>query len=254
MMQFPKSCLVFTVVLLIVPILGSACSPQPIRQPFVQRWLRKDPCASPCWEGITLGTTTQEDAIHILKEDINVFITDDGGLTSTLDPKSARTIRWDWTDQLDRLRFVPGVFTENQIDVRPGLKTYVREMRMNFPYGFTLQQMVDAYGYPTHVVVVTSEPIAGIGIDPASLPDRNRTMHLVYLNQGFSIAISVIPKAKAHKLTPSDDLDNVLAFWPADSGGFRESGYNPEELISWAGLESFEYYCTKSTTIPVGLC
>jgi hypothetical protein len=243
---------VISLVILMVALCTSCGLPSG-GQTFTQRWLLKQPCVPPCWEGVTVGVTTQEDAFHILSKSPYVYIVDNGGLALGISPIHEGELRWLWTDQLDPSHQIPGSHTMNTIHVFSAAHRPVRLMEMNFPYGFTLRQLVNAYGNPSHTVASVITATAGLGVDSAMLPDRLRTLHLIYLAQGFRVAVSVTPAYKSQKITPDLVLDNVTAFWPDDPTGLSDSGLNPTMFLPWAGLQSFEDYCTAQGT-PSGLC
>jgi hypothetical protein len=126
-------------------------------------------------------------------------------------------------------------------------------MELRFPYGFALQQVIDTYGYPSHVSVSVVTATAGLGVDPATLPDRYRQLDFVYLVNGFAISVPIAPEDKSRDITPELVLTHVQTFWPPDQVGYKDSGSDPSLLALWSGFKSFEYYCSN-IGIPQSMC
>lgn len=64
-------------------------------------WLRQDPCAAPCWEGVTPGATTVAEALAQLRQSplidpatVKVYET-----TSSPDSRVDHAIQWEWVGQ-----------------------------------------------------------------------------------------------------------------------------------------------------------
>jgi hypothetical protein len=57
---------------------------------YAKRWIAGDPCALPCWEGVTPGQTTVADAVKILNR--NPGIIAGSAITNT----SSSFVTWKW--------------------------------------------------------------------------------------------------------------------------------------------------------------
>ena len=76
------------------PIIASVTKESPPKD-WTSRWLRGIPCQPPCWEGITPGKTTADEATGLLQKSsliANVSIT-----TSLMAPYD-KLIIWNWAD------------------------------------------------------------------------------------------------------------------------------------------------------------
>ncbi len=102
-------------------------------------WLVKQPCAAPCWEGITPGVTTAEDAQKLLQQnasfsDVKFYI-----------PKVSQEnsgITWNWR----------GTNDDGEADFDGSSVTHViTTIRTSLPDPVTLGDVTAAYGYPNYV-------------------------------------------------------------------------------------------------------
>src|SRR5438105_4287379 len=121
--------------------------PRPPAQPaadlppgYAQGWLAGTPCAPPCWVGVTPGHTTVREALHIWGSDPGIqpgsVITKEYGS----DPSGYITWNWAGGAQGGSAGYKPGV-------ADPVVDTISPEL----PDAFTLQQVIDHYGQPTHI-------------------------------------------------------------------------------------------------------
>lgn len=195
---------------------------------FHKAWLRADPCAPPCWEGITPNQTTLEDALELLNlhpfvKEIGVDVNENETFSFTSDSDS-----YDGT--LSYQKEPP--YTIERIEV------YHPPVRLG--------DVISAYGEPSYVLVFTqTASMAGgdLDIDP-----RVYRFGIVYPKQKFILTYrNTIP---INHITSEDQLTYSLFFGDSfqsllDNKLKRVRG---DTLIPWQGYQSFAFYCEQVRT------
>jgi hypothetical protein len=105
------------------------------------RWLRGIPCRPPCWEGITPGQTTSAEAADILQQ--SPIVTDIEIASVPLYPETG-LIQWEWVSTGED---GGGALFDSQTPSSPIYLIYP-----DLPMWFTFDDVIRAYGEPTHVV------------------------------------------------------------------------------------------------------
>ncbi len=203
------------------------------------RWLFSPSCIPPCWEGITPGQTTVDEAIEILNgisifNNVDIQRPDDGG-------DGVITVELEILDDtgniitvFSTLYFEQVLFPENRInppdeiiaDISPGIPDT------------SLSDLIAKYGKPDRV-----EP----GLDL----DDGWYFRLVWLENGL------ITTASGYK--PYPDFDGGLIcqwfnFFPPTAGGFLQTiGYPLDELTPWTGYAKFEEYFLEAYPDATGV-
>jgi hypothetical protein len=209
-------------------------TPQPITSDVQTRWLTSQPCAPPCWEGITPGTTHVAEAIstlnwHPLIRNIAIgrWPGDHEGL-----------IRWDWNGS-DRGSGVLGY-------VQQGEDSIVAWVFIAFSEPFSLTEIRTAYGDPSHVV-----PYVGYGGLPGGSSGGSDFYEftVVYLKQGFFLQTE---REFYHPPTidPQMALSSRVVFFPPTLAGLEAvpvstRGWKSTDLLPWQGFLEFVDYCAQ---------
>jgi len=107
----------------------------PYLQEWAVKWLSEGSCGVSCWNGITVGSTTADEAYDILKSsDLVMNVRTD---------TNNHVILWDWKKYPDGTGWREIHYDKNDIissiDLAPTLST------------FKLGDLISAYGDPTHV-------------------------------------------------------------------------------------------------------
>lgn len=108
------------------------------------RWLEGNPCRAPCWEGVTPGQTSADDALRIwgaskLMRDLRLS-------RANLLPNWGNVV-WDWTTGREG-----GLAAFNkQTTVQK-----INDIQVTFPWTYNLNEIIAAYGDPTYVVATAT--------------------------------------------------------------------------------------------------
>ena len=111
---------------------------------LVLSWVRAEPCSPPCWEGITPGVSTVTDTIDILGA-ITTINSVRGVEVLTPDDEYQGTIEWAGVDARGSISY-----SGNGLVYRIILDTAGR---------LTIQDVVDAFGEPSHIYAAASPAI-----------------------------------------------------------------------------------------------
>ncbi len=227
-----------------------------------QRWLQGTPCEAPCWEGITIGQTTIGEAMPLLREN-DLVNPESVRLVHTLcghgpeEIPGSRRLVWDWGpapggmeggiaryQHLEQELPVPSpcgidVREIEPIEVTPAIANskisgITLELLLPTSSGrgietrspFTLADVIDAYGEPSHIVAVKDPGYSWY------------TVNIIYERQGF-----VLMRKTRSKLA----LDGGLFFEKlvfSASPTMDGIEYYPERvLLPWQGMKDFDFYC-----------
>jgi hypothetical protein len=189
--------------------------------PWQKNWLKGVPCQSPCWEGITPGETTLLQASDILKE--LPFVASDT-IEMSISPDLGE-ISWGWRNGNTHLE--GRAFSDGNSS-----RQIIHSVWLLFTDEITLQDVIDIYGEPTHVVARAGyNPVGGV----------TSMLQILYSAQGFGITGNV-----PTKIEPSLHLNSVFFFSPGIDNFaqlFPEYKSNPNLIVAWQGYQSFEFYC-----------
>lgn len=190
-----------------------------------EKWLRKTPCAPPCWEGITPGETSGAEARNILSQlpyvtAIEVYEGADSGYY-----QDKGEISWEGiSGSGGRIKYY--------------LPSTVYLITVDYNHRINLQDVTNAYGNPSHI---RAAALPGIDDEAVTL----YFLDVVYLSQGF--ALNWKGDGGTQKLTLKPNWSNFyLSFFEPIEAGFALAWGNPsiiESLTQWRGLLSFDDYC-----------
>jgi hypothetical protein len=216
-----------------LPVVMPTIDPNKILRPlnatdFYNPWLRGDPCAPPCWEGITPNETRLEHALELLNQhqfvkEIGIDVNEDVTISFTSDSDS-------YEGTLSYQKEPP--YTIERINL------YLPPVQLG--------ELIAAYGEPSYVLVSTQSapmPEGGPGSDP-----RIYHFGVVYPERGFLITYR--DTISIHHIASGQHLTDFLFF-----GDSFQSLLDNElksvwggTLIPWQGYQSFEFYCEQVRT------
>lgn len=185
------------------------------------RWLQGTPCKPPCWEGVTPGVTTPEDAVQILSKSP---IIDQVNISTQESQPSLGFVRWTWKNGAmgGSARFYPNSESSKIESIAPAFS------------GFRLNQIIETYGEPTHVIAQAKKPPEG--------KEEIYLLAFVYLNRGFAIwTAGVYPDPP---MLESDMWLPGLKFFASNTAAVSNAMNVPREsIIPWKGFREYFYYC-----------
>ena len=203
------------------------------------RWLVGQPCAPPCWEGITPGLTRVDSAVAMLNRHpmvtaIQIYrplLGDDGQISW----------RWNGADRgAGKLEF-PQIDSQTMADPQDATNPFIEWVGVSFPQPFTLAEIRAAYGDPSHVV-----PYVGYGGGPGSGGSIFKEFTVVYLEQGFFLQT----ERKLYRpptIDPQMALSSDVVFFPPTLAGLETipRGWKNTDLLPWQGFLDFIDYCAQ---------
>jgi len=192
---------------------------------WFDRWLHKMPCSAPCWENITPGKTTSQEAEQIIRAipyayDISIdpeFIPGTGVVEWKIDDGSIGQVAFD-SNTPQRI--------VNQITL---------------PYKIIrLSEVINAYGEPDYVIA-SADSAPDIGVPPVC------SLTIIYLRKGISLDAPNCPGVKSG-IDP-DSPFYVTFFIPTQAGFKQFTNVDPDNVIvrKWEGYKKFDYYCTDNS-------
>ncbi|HEY1014373.1 MAG TPA: NHL repeat-containing protein, partial [Herpetosiphonaceae bacterium] len=231
-----------------------------------RRWLRQDPCAAPCWEGVTPGETTVGEALETLKRSPLIAAESIEPTETSYDDSSPRfAISWSLADNGDRASDAnqaifgsspddpppPEMGADGMITVSGGmdldpaalalpidrididlsqynenLNFYDHEIDM-----FTLGDLIAAYGEPSHVLALPGDDTSW------------RTLVVLFEDDG----IIASPKLFDPAAFGPDLVINQVSF-AADSYEAAFGWHSSNLPQPWQGMRDFAFYCRVEQT------
>ncbi len=194
---------------------------------WTARFLGRVPCEPPCWEGVTPGLTTADDAFRIFKSSPalkNVQMPDANSY-------GYGSISWNWADRSGG--GYAHYYVHNKI---------IGEIKILQPPRYIVENVIKAYGEPKH--------IAALRVRNVEAMETGRGIYgtyFVYLGYGFALGESGL----YDKPSLGKDMNwPVLTFFGTTRGSFEDAlGVPFESLVPWEGFKSFDYYCRDEGTL-----
>ena len=183
--------------------------------------LTGEPCAPPCWQGITPGTTPGTEAVEILK-----------GL-EFVDPDSIRRgeyskgerVTWEMIFGGDEIAYM--WFDSNGI---------VDAIGYDLRYRITLQELIDAIGDPDGVMtcLYLAPP------DSFATPDC-WTVSVVWLEQGLTVYVAAVPMSDENPARVQPNLVISRAGYSSPVSSSQEytgnDGCMDSDFVAWEGFD-----------------
>lgn len=187
----------------------------------ITRWLSGVPCRAPCWEGITPGVSTKDQAFDLLGA--RQFI----DLPRFPSAQAAAEINWKW---------VGAEYGSGDLRTSDGT---VSMILLNLPQEVILRDVIAAYGEPSHIVAVTFMGLHGDG--PFYI------LSLAWEPAGFALAKAALYHEKP--VLSADLPFDLLYFSPSPEiiiPGLRAQ----HALQPWQGFKDFDAYCRNDQLRP----
>ncbi len=207
-------------ILSLLVFLASACAsgeaPQlratmvPRLAPWAEGWLTGQPCAPPCWEGITPGVTSIDEALARVRQ---------LGTNHVLYRPTIKypTILWGWDH---------GGF--GQIGTHAGVIT---EIYPGYELEYRLGDIVARFGEPSHSLTY------------ATVMEGQSTylLKLYFVSQGI-----VLSTTWSHPFMVTADLPmSGVGFVASGPAGFAAANYRLEQMQPWRGYEEISFPTPK---------
>lgn len=196
------------------------------------RWLKGIPCSPPCWENITPGHTSAEDALKILQQ--NSLIRN----VSLISEKTQSFIKWDWSN---------GAGNNNGGQMAFNSQTNDHVIYFIYPklQAYKLKDITQIYGQPNFVV---ANPDL---VEPYNSEKSNYkyNLYIIYLNLGF-----VLNTTSYHTITINNDtmLDRLYFFVPTVTGLNTLIEIPTKLMVPWQGFKDYYFYCRQEIFEPIG--
>lgn len=193
----------------------------PVPTDWDSRWLAKKPCLAPCWEGITPGITTKNEALNLLQ---HMSFVDKVTPREPLSKAQTGAIVWKYVSQPD----TGGGVRYDVIDQK------IVEIAPQYPNKVTFKEIIAAYGLPTHLAATASIPTDAYILCHA--------IYLIYMENGFLLQTGI---CSDNFLNISDNLilTGPIIFDKAKFythvSIFASGDIRPTK---WEGFNDFEYY------------
>jgi hypothetical protein len=200
-------------------------------------WLQGQPCAPPCFLGITPGTTSQTATLALLQSTYPPVEPETLHSTNS-DP---RHISWLWVP-LDKTAGVNAYYYEQPPRLSVAPVNTIISMIASGPDMVRLDEVIAAYGDPSHVLAVAHD-YGELGL--------RYYLSVVYLERGFMMSFYTDGR---QKITLAPDLTAAeLDFFVPTVEGFDAgvSAFYPVRnpsalLVPWEGFKEFAVYCRES--------
>lgn len=204
-------------------------------QSWTHQWLQSNVlCRAPCWEGITPGQTTVAQAYALLSQNALVRAT-----TIFTSPIALGTseIDWQWRDGAIGGR----VFYDAQDSPHT-----IQSIQVSYPTSFALQDVIAAYGTPSHIIV--TRHLAGLPGE-SEPSDVDYGISIIYVAKGL-----LLSAGGTHQLDIHPDLALSTPTFFAPGQAALATFFNEKEskvLVPWQGYHEFGFYCRLEDTKDV---
>jgi hypothetical protein len=198
-------------------------------------WIKAIPCRAPCWENITPGKTTPEEAQKLLKS--NPAISN----IQIEDPKFGnKPVAIYWT--LVESPQIRGLLSYHIASPQP----YVELIKPAVtPY--KLKDVLALYGEPSHIIVMDKTNELGRATGQYKI-------YLIYLNQGLLLSN---PSTEISIMTPDTNFTELYFFTPGIPG-FNildaQDDLVGKLMVKWEGFKDIMYYCRFQTATSINKC
>jgi hypothetical protein len=209
-------------------LLCGACIGEQQRQgPLVEGLLNDVPCAAPCWEGITPGTTTEQEAIDILlAETRSSYMTEPS--IAYRDDTGKVVVRW----ITKATRMPSGVSSVSELHT---LRHKTHHVSLTLDTGLTAQMIIEKWGEPAIVFVYQA------GRHPPHF-----WAQFCYPEQGIELGVFMDSGNDPLVLDPDDRVSFAYFYapmsreeWltgPVDQHSWMFRPTDPDKILEWIGF------------------
>ncbi len=198
------------------------------------RWLKGIPCRAPCWEGITPGKTTMQEALDLLKQNSLVMGTPRVGPISHPEEGSTEFIDWEWTK-------LPAGYTGGYIVVGSELSAgKVVRIVPGYRTAYRLGDVIKMYGEPSYIAAgyqkLENHSFYGIAV--------------TFSSQGLFLYFSATEKPLINADLSFEPPTALLIFFVPGEEAYPKVPYYDEYnkyRKPWSGYNTFDFYCR---TVP----
>ena len=198
-------------------------------------WLMDESCAPPCWEGVTPGITSADDAYESII--LNNLFTNVVRMNSRLPGDTTGSIACEFS-YVDDYGEVQHCSPEMFFDYTTAEQT-IRVIRTCIPLTY-LNEYIEKWGEPSHV---------NTNFDYYHSPS-SWAVYIIWMDKGIEIS--------THGVVPVNWIDETLGmylinyFKPGLEGYLEGVGSNQlEGLREWQGYADFEFYHRFSGCTPI---
>jgi hypothetical protein len=193
---------------------------QPTPNDITTRWLRGQPCRLPCYEGLTPGVTTAQEAFHSLRQ--HLFV--DSVTLRRFPSEGYGEIAWTWTNENIGGRALFSLDDAERLEsIEP-----VGDL------GVTLGDVIDVYGEPADVITTSF---------CASWGDE-RYFHLEFLNRSAGLYLRGPYKYLQH-VNAELPIDSIIIYDPHTPWTRFDYNYPHKDDVAvsaWQGYQDFSFY------------
>ncbi|MDQ2808508.1 MAG: hypothetical protein M3Z04_16610 [Chloroflexota bacterium] len=214
-------------------LLPAAPTVQAARLDYAKRWLHGVPCRVPCWEGVTPGQSTEHGTLRILRGSPAV-VPGSGKEEGPFESDTA-TIAWDGVGALERGYAYFDINSAEPI---------IDEIHLLYsdapgtPDALTLQEVMQAYGPPTHI-----DALADLASGPFYI------VYFAYAPLGMELGIELPRDTGPPVLHPGLHIREV-SFYPAP---LKLNDYD-KSWTPWQGFHPYAFYCQPAPNAPADAC
>jgi hypothetical protein len=199
-----------------------------------QLWIQGSPCFVPCWEGVTPGKSTKQDAVDIWKDN-SLFRK--VAIYNSEHYAGVGTIKFE-------LNTISSVFRGNALFTTSEKIEYIDSIVLVNSYDISLDELIQSFGPPDDV-------IAAILPNYSDASEKEWILNIIWILKGFAFTqhnVGLYPQIDGHSRLP------IITFFSPGVEGFRKTGlatdtkgdYYP--LIPWHGFDKFEGYLNLAQT------
>lgn len=189
-------------------------------------WLKGVPCKPPCWEGITPGKTTLDEALKLLKQ--NLTITNTWTIANN---DGSGGVGWNWSNK---------PYNKNGVTSLGGGIGYDKHQIITYiyiePRMYKIGEIIQTYGEPNAVIA------APMRVSPEN-NIINYHLQFIYLNQGFALGTIF---EKEPSINADVGLDRVVFFPPGTYDQHTSlDNISEQMMVPWQGFKDFRFYCRQ---------
>lgn len=186
------------------------------------RWLKGIPCQSPCWEGVTPGVSTADDALERWQQ--SPIIDSAEVFTPPMQPGDS-CVQWSWKSDGTSGGCAPFRDSDKKIYA----------ISLGYPSYLDMQTIISAFGVPSAVAAGTDQSASGQPIYRVTF---------IYLARGFRV--DVLDDGSTQPLLSGDTRTTSPTFFAPSEAGLHAANSTIavlQQLVAWQGFQDFAFYC-----------